>query len=107
MDFMFPRKTLSNNQGDFSAKFKLPSVVQAIWPFLESSYDAFDASIMDTIVKKYLPNSPSFNELQLKVGGFMMNSVSALVLPRRLPRNFEYVGGMHMEERQAQVYQEV
>ena len=107
MDFMFPRKSLSDDQGDFSAKHRLPSFVQAIWPFLESSYDALDASIMDGIVKKYLPNSPNFNELQLKVGGFMMNSISALVLSRRLPRNFEYVGGMHMEKREALVKQEV
>ena len=104
---MFPRKSLSDDQGDFSAKFRLPSFVQAVWPFLESSYDAFDASIMDGIVTKHLPNSPNFNELQLKVGGFIMNSISALVLPRRLPKNFEYVGGMHMEKREAQVTQEV
>ena len=104
---MFPRENLSDDQGDFSAKFRMPSLVQAIWPFLESSYDAFDASIMDSIVQKHLPNSPQFNELQLMVGGFMMNSISALVLPRKLPRNFEYVGGLHMEKREAHVNQEV
>ena len=56
---------------------------------------------------KYLPKSPSFNDLQLKVGGFMMNSISTLNLPRKLPRNFEYVGGMQMERKESQIIEEV
>ena len=121
MDFMFPRKslsattisqffetTLSDDKVELSF---MPSNVSGILPFVESLFmpvfDALDTSVNDEIVMKHLPKSPSFNDLQLKVGGFMMNSISTLNLPRKLPRNFEYVGGMQMERKESQIIQEV
>ena len=76
-------------------------------PFLESLYDKFEAFLVDGIVKKHLPNSPSYIKLQLQVGGFMMNSISDFVYPRKFPRNFEFVGGMHIEKENSKAIPQV
>ena len=97
---------------DFSPIPVFKSIAPFHWlalfgPFLESLYDQFETRLMDGIVEKHLPNSPSYSKLQLQVGGFMMNSISEFVFPRKFPRNFEFVGGMHIEMGNSQAIPQV
>ena len=113
MDFMFPRKSLSATtipqffETSFSDFNVLVFFETLLSDFYGLVFDALDTSVNNEIVMKYIPKSPSFNDLQLKVGGFLMNSISTLNLPRKLPRNFEYVGGMQMERKESQIIEEV
>ena len=63
---------------------------------------------VDWNIKKYLPNSPGYNELQVGVGGFIIDTYETFELPRVLPeRNIEFVGGMHIEKKKEGVISQV
>ena len=106
-DFYYNLESSPGCKKDFSPVPMMKALNPLHWlaifgPFLESLYDKFETRIMDGIVAKHLPNSPSYSKLQLQVGGFMMNSISEFVFPRKFPRNFEFVGGLHIDEGNSQ-----
>ena len=111
-DFYYNIESSPGCKKDFSPVPVFKAIAPLHWlalfgPFLESIYDKFETKLMDGIVEKHLPNSPSYSKLQLQVGGFMMNSISEFVFPRKFPRNFEFVGGMHIEEGNSQAIPQV
>ena len=104
VDFLFPKVPKSDEEPDFGKG----SPLYPILPLLMSIYYKLDSIFVDWNIQKYLPDTPGYNELQVGVGGILIDTHEAFELSRVLPRrNIEFVGGMHIEKKKVGVIPQV
>lgn len=104
VDFMFPKVPKSDKEPDFGKG----SLLYPVLPLLLSIYYKLDSIFVDWNIHKYLPHSPGYNELQVGVGGFIIDTYEEFELSRELPSwGIEFVGGMHIEKKKGGIISQV